>query len=332
MNRLFNLSLVLMLIILSSCSTYELIDYENSYSNSYELESKLMEDSSNIFRFEPAAWAYSFIGQEDKATIMWDSSRVALKRNYNFEDVDTFDAAKIVSDHPFISSAKKAILERASSHQLTMINEAHHDSHHRLFTQSLLEVMYLSGYRHLGLEAIEINDALPYIDEPEKVSKQSGLYIQDPEFSEMIKYAIQLGYSIFEYEASDTIYGAEREKVQAANIIAYAAKFSNDKLLIHCGFGHLIESETNKYTSYPLMGRQIQLIGKINPLTIDQTRYNAGSHFSFEKNCTDWLLLNNPWLFKVKTEKSLVQMVSISMYFIHRWIAKMRLSIRCKFA
>ncbi|OAV45152.1 hypothetical protein A3850_011910 [Lewinella sp. 4G2] len=268
---------------LQSCSKYEPVTFASPYSSSEAIRQEVASDTGNIFRFEPAAKQYAFIGQEELAIAMWDSSRSALKRAYGWEDLDTFSTDQVMRDFPNTIPAKKVILEQSASHRFTILNEAHHNSQHRAFTHSLLEDLYDQGYRHLGAEALIVNEPAGFIDDPQQISTESGTYVQDPEFAEMLKHAVELGYKLFEYEANDTIYGADRERVQAENILRYAERFPNDKLVIHSGFGHLIESETNKYTEWPQMGRQLHLLGGVDPLTVDQERYHPASSPAFEQ-------------------------------------------------
>jgi hypothetical protein len=45
-------------------------------------------------------------------------------------------------------------LNRAKNEKLIIINEAHHNIKHRVFTTSLLQGLYDNGYRFFGLEAL----------------------------------------------------------------------------------------------------------------------------------------------------------------------------------
>lgn len=166
--------------------------------------------------------------------------------------------------------AKEYILERSKSERLIIINEAHHNSMHRVFTTSLLQELYDNGYRFFGLEAI--SDTL--INKRKFVTTESGYYTNEPQMSNLINEAIKIGYTIFNYEALNGKNGKEREIEQAINIANIINKNPNSKFLIHCGWEHVIEgTPVNKNWEKAMAGR-LKDFAKIDPFTIDQTHYS----------------------------------------------------------
>src|SRR5690606_18409918 len=107
---------------------------------------------------------------------------------------------------------------------------------HRVFTESLLEGLYQNGYRYLGLEALA-EDSLINIRKWPVIN--DGYYTNEPQFGNMIREALRLGFIVFGYESGGR--GKEREMGQAANIVEILKNDPNTKILIHCGFGHIVE-------------------------------------------------------------------------------------------
>lgn len=173
--------------------------------------------------------------------------------------------------------AKKEIVQAAQNTRLTIINEAHHNPYHRLFTKSLLQDLYDQGYRHLGLEALN-NTASKDIELNERGYPiyDSGYYIKDPNFSLLIREAIKIGYHVFPYEENTNAKGKFREIEQATNISKVMEQYPNDKFLIHCGFDHVLEGD------YPgpwqqAMAERLKKMTNVDPLTINQTEYSSRS-------------------------------------------------------
>lgn len=119
--------------------------------------------------------------------------------------------------HPI--NASDYILKRAKQEQIIIINEAHHQPYHRVFTKSLLQGLYDQGYRYFGAEALHEDDTL--LNQRKFPLRNSGTYIKEPLYSELIRSAIKIGFSVFAYESSSlTSYTTpkERDILQAKNI------------------------------------------------------------------------------------------------------------------
>lgn len=95
--------------------------------------------------------------------------------------------------------------------------------------------------------------------------------VKEPAFGNLIRNAIQLGYTIIGYEHNRK----SRELNQAKNIAKIIESDSEAKIVIHCGYGHLIESprmgKDGKLDT--LMAGYLKEFTGINPFTIDQTAY-----------------------------------------------------------
>lgn len=166
-------------------------------------------------------------------------------------------------------NAKEYILNRSKKEKIIIINEAHNNSRHRVFTTSLLKGLYKNGYRFLGIEAL--SDTL--INQRKFPVLESGsMYIHESQYSNLIKEALDIGFTLFNYEYKYVKgkTGKDREKEQAENIARVMAQNPNSKFLIHCGYDHLNEGIPGiKEWEKAMAGRVNDLTG-INPFTIDQ--------------------------------------------------------------
>lgn len=101
----------------------------------------------------------------------------------------------------------------------------------------------------------------------------SGHYSKEPQFGELIRVALEIGYTIFPYEHSEEGSGKPREIGEAKNIANYLRDKPDIKLLIHCGYAHATEGKMGNSWEKAMAGRLLEFTG-INPLTINQTRFD----------------------------------------------------------
>lgn len=256
-----------------------------SYSFSHEILKQLDTHKQNF----NASWKLSFIGEYSKAMEIWDKDereRIALSE----KEIKYFKSFKPIN-------AKSYIKERAKKEKIIILNEAHQQPYHRVFTTSILQDLYEQGFRYFGAEALwpdnEINDRkYPILS--------SGYYMFEPYCSDMIREAMRIGYTVFSYEPNmdslkKNVEGINyREIGQALNIKKIIDKDSNAKILLHCGFGHLIETEVPHWGK-AMAGRLIEYTG-INPFTIDQVKLTEHSNTKFESPYFTSLKLHDPML------------------------------------
>ncbi|ELR69059.1 hypothetical protein C900_05448 [Fulvivirga imtechensis AK7] len=179
---------------------------------------------------------------------------------------DRPDYFKRVQPH----NATDFIVSRADHFQFTLINEAHYSSQNRAFTRTLLQPLWDKGYRYLALETLSYDD--PDINDRGYAERNSGFYTADPVFAEMVAEALKIGYKLVTYETrSQSIAdGTERDFDQAMNIFNQTIKIdSNAKVLIHAGYGHILEVGDDGYQP---MGAQLKRLLNKDVLTIDQER------------------------------------------------------------
>ena len=225
------------------------------------------DSNQNAFALQIAATNFAFQGDYKQALKTWNEQRPNQKE-IKLTEFDSLFLAKSK-----VISAKEYILEKSKEEEIIILNELHHNSSHRKFARSLLKGLYDNGYRYLGLEAL--NDV--HINQRKFGTLESGYYTSEPEFGNFIKEALDLGFTLFGYEASetdnwDTDKWKNREIAQAQNIYKFMQNHTDGKYFIYCGAGHAFEGDNN--------GRGKSMAGvladltKINPLTIDQNRYS----------------------------------------------------------
>lgn len=230
------------------------------YKFSEDIETKMQKDTVP-WKTQVGATDYTISGNYKKALETWDKigneiPSISAKDSAYFKEFKSQDA-------------KEYILNRSKKEKIIIINEAHHNSRHRVFTTSLLKGLYKNGYRFLGIEAL--SDTL--INQRKFPVLESGsMYIHESQYSNLIKEAIDIGFILFnyEYKYKKGKTGKDREREQAENIAKVVAHNPNSKFLIHCGYDHLNEGIPSiKEWEKAMAGRLNDLTG-INPFTIDQ--------------------------------------------------------------
>ncbi len=232
------------------------------YLFSKDIYQKIEKDTV-AWKYQIGATEFSFTGRYAETLEIWDKNGVR-KPKVSEEDSLYFIKSRKVN-------ARDYILEQSKNADVTIINEAHHLPQHRIFTQSLLQGLYEVGYRYLGLEALF--DTL--INERKYPVLESGYYTKEPEFGNLITEALDIGFTLFGYEASQGKNGKEREIEQATNIQKFIESHPPAKVLLHCGYAHAYENE------YPAWGKamagRLKENMKIDPFTIDQTLFSEKS-------------------------------------------------------
>ena len=166
--------------------------------------------------------------------------------------------------------AKDYILKRAQKEQILMINEAHHFPYHRIFITSLLQGLYDQGFRYYGAETISHMDSA--LNKRGYPILTSGYYLAEPQFGNLLRKALDLGFKVFPYEASTTESISDpkiREIEQAKNIQKILERDPEAKILIHAGYDHIREDSIGGTWEKAMARRLYELTG-INPLTVNQ--------------------------------------------------------------
>lgn len=245
------------------------------YRFSDEIQAAFKADTTPWLHYQTWATQFSLSGYQRQALLTWDMAGV---RQPLLSTADTLRFGQLQA-----SDAREYILQQAKNERILIINEAHHNAQHRAFTRSLLRGLYDAGYRYLGLEALWDEQ----INERGYPTLGSGYYIVEPEFGNLIYEALQMGYTLFGYEASEGKNGKEREIEQAENIRTFIDAHPDGKVLVHCGFSHVFEGSVPAWEK-AMAGRLKEYTG-IDPFTVNQERYTPKSKPENDPLYVQWL-------------------------------------------
>jgi hypothetical protein len=223
---------------------------------------ELIQHSSRSQFFSSLGTYLSFISDVDKALSDYDSTQTVA----GWTDSKLYEIGKKQLERLFLKDARATITGMARHRKIVMINEAHHQPRHRIFTYTLLNDLYLAGYRYFGLETL--TDFA--INEP--VSTRTGYYTLEPAMADLVRYAKEIGYTLFAYE-SHNFDGKVRDSIQAENIMAAIKRWPDGKFLIHAGYGHI----SKHYSDYPMMAAVLKKRSAIDPLSVNQVNFSEKS-------------------------------------------------------
>ncbi len=222
----------------------------------------------------------------------------ALKYHSNYSKCDTLeieftkDQIDSINSRFKVVSAIDCIVEYSKSHQVIIINEQHHNSFHRVFAKSLLQKLFDNGYKNFGLEALtngRIRDS--ELNKRKYPIRTTGYYVIEPQFGELVRTALEIGYNVFPYENTTDQDGKMREIGQARNIQNEIEKRPNEKFLIHCGYDHVMEGIIGGSWEKAMAGWLTEFTG-INPLTVDQVKFSEKSDSKFNHPLLKALKIN----------------------------------------
>lgn len=209
-----------------------------------------------------ASYDYSYSGHYQQALAYADSMFGFRK---NAPRLKEEDSAYVASFKPI--PALPYILEKSAKSQITIINEAHNQPLHRAFVTGLLKDLYKQGYRYLGIETLGYGDSL--LHQRKYAVDTTGYYSFEPQFGNMIREALQLGFTIFPYETQVPGHNnKEREIDQASNIVNFMKQHKEGKYLLYVGYSHVIEGPVRGWEK-AMAGRLKEYTG-IDPFTINQ--------------------------------------------------------------
>jgi len=173
--------------------------------------------------------------------------------------------------------ALTAIVDRARSTKVVILNENHATPCQRVFAARLAERLRPLGYDTLALEALATVPANTAVELQKRGYPLygDGFYTRDPAFARFIRRSLQLGYAplAYEYNASREApqnSGDSRERGQAENLTRFLSTHPRAKLLVYSGGSHLAERPLADGSK--MMGQWLKELSGIDPLTIDQNR------------------------------------------------------------
>ena len=222
----------------------------------------------------------SCVGSENERTYWQIRAQMENLLGNHREALEHFarNAPESGDDLPANAESRPAIpyiLARARGHRVVMVNEQHHVSTERLLTLELLRPLYGRGFRYLAAEALWAGEE--QLNRRGYPIRETGGYVSDVVFGELVREALSIGYEVVPYEASQEqmqptetmTFQQARDYWQAQNLIAATLERDPEaKVLVHCGYDHLVEEARPGWTP---MAHYFREATGIDPLTVDQT-------------------------------------------------------------
>lgn len=270
----------------------------------YKLTSQILQEgNAKVAHFgkdynQMLAQDFAKIGDYKNALSYWDKMSSGNRESITGKDSLFFNSY-------LKQDAKEFILGKAQKEQVVMINEAHHMPLHRIFTLSLLQDLYTIGFRYLGIETLDESDSL--LNSRKYPLIRSGWYTREAAFNRMVKAALEMGYTLFPYDASASM--NERDLTQAKNIAKVLTKDSIARILIYAGFDHIKEKPNPDWITMAVNFKQIT---GINPFTIDQVEMSERSSEIFENPYYKIANVDRASVFVDKNNQSFVEPINKS--------------------
>jgi hypothetical protein len=225
-------------------------------SNAYDA------DNSPAFRIifsQYLSWYQTYIGDYAGA-----------RRSYSIRQVaEANDAPSPLTDARFQQKpALDAIAALAKDRQAVFFNEAHNLPITRTLTIQMLERLRKEGFDYFAAETLyESDDKLQQRGYP---TSESGFYVEEPLYAEMIREAIRLGYKVVAFDSTTDAGGDAREREQAKHLYDRVF-FHNPKarLVVNSGYAHT--QKDGKYLDGKAMAFYFKQATGIEPLSIEQT-------------------------------------------------------------
>lgn len=240
--------------------------------NPYKFSDEILKSNNDP---QMTSWELCNIGEYKKAIEEWDKNEEVHKALTDKQLNDFFKYKP--------KNAVDLISDRAKTEQIIIINEAHHQPCHRVFTTLLLKNLYEEGYRYLCIETLAYLDT--QLSNRRYPIINSGGYSREPFYGNLLREALKLGFRLVAYEDTtnsdfDTLGNNLREVEQTKNIAKIFSFDPKAKVLIHCGFGHIKEGSLKSWGK--AMAGRLKEYTNINPFTIDQVSLTEHSDTSKE--------------------------------------------------
>ena len=256
---------------------------QNPYKFSSQILSAYHKDTTSL-RDDVAAWDLGNIGEYQLMLCVWDTGRYIDPIQMRYHHPRSTNLTLSSNDSLYFSKFKpknavEYIAQMAKTEKIIIINEAHQQPMHRVFTESLLQALYDNGFRYFGAETLDYTDST--LNERRYPVLKSGGYTVEPQYGNLIRSALRIGYTVFAYETRNNSDGKQREIDQANNIKQILIKDSTAEIFLHCGFGHNTESYVGGALEY-LMGGRLKEFTGIDPLTINQIDMTETSSIKYD--------------------------------------------------
>ncbi|MCW0422519.1 hypothetical protein [Xanthomonas sacchari] len=172
-----------------------------------------------------------------------------------------------------LESAGSAISKIAQNKKILIINEAHHVPETRWLPIAMLPTLKKSGYHYLALEALSEDGAS--VVERGYANSDTGSYTNEPLYSELIRRALVLGFTLIRYDTAIDAGQEERESAQAKNILKILKDDPSAKVFIVAGYRHAAKDDQG--AGGGTLATRLSAVIKNGVVAIDQTSMVSNS-------------------------------------------------------
>lgn len=212
----------------------------------------------NVIFSQYLSWFQTYVGDYPDAGISYSIAQPAQKE----------DAPSPLSGGWTAEPATQALMPLVHGRQAVFFNEAHNIPLTRTLTVAMLPALRREGFDYLAVETLYDDDT--HLASRGYPTADSGFYVNEPIYGEMVRSALQLGFKVVAYESDKPGTPDARERAQAHNL--YERIFRKDpkaRVVVNAGYAHILKS--GHYLGGKSMAEYFQSITGIEPLSIEQT-------------------------------------------------------------
>ena len=203
------------------------------------------------------SWFQTFIGDYDGAAASFSIA----------QPTQNDDAPSPLGGSWQARPAADVILEMAKDRKAVFFNEAHSAPITRTLTIELLAKLREQGYTYFAAETLYRTDK--DLQQRGYPTPDSGFYVNEPLYGEMVRTALRLGYKIVAYDVENAGAGDARELAGAQNLYHIFKQDPQARLVVNAGFAHIQKS--GKYLGGSSMVEFFQKMSGVDPLCVEQT-------------------------------------------------------------
>ena len=203
------------------------------------------------------SWFQTFIGDYDGAAASFSIAQPAQPD----------DAPTPLGSGWQAKPAADVILELAKDRKAVFFNEAHSAPVTRTLTIEMLPKLRAQGFNYFAAETLYRNDE--NLNQRGYPTPDSGFYINEPLYGEMVRTALKLGFKVIAYDVENAGAGDPRELAGAQKLYHVFKQDPNARLIVDAGFAHI--QKTGKYLGGSSMVEFFEKMSGIDPLCIEQT-------------------------------------------------------------
>jgi len=203
------------------------------------------------------SWFQTFIGDYGGAAASFSIAQPAQPD----------DAPSPLGGEYLARPAADVILEMAKNRRAVFFNEAHSAPITRTLTIQMLAKLREQGFDTFAAETLYRTDK--ELQQRGYPTPDSGFYVNEPLYGEMVRTALKLGYKVVAYDVENAGSGDAREQAGAANLYGVFKRDPQARLVVNAGFAHIQKS--GKYLGGSSMAEFFQKMSGVDPLCVEQT-------------------------------------------------------------